>query len=709
MAEICQAKKLRLGNSSSAASSSRGNGGGGGMYTQHRMLEELTRKCTCAKCRNLADTPMVTKCGHCLCEACAQQLRSADGDAAQCPECGQKVNADEVKRDYATGKLFNALQVLREHIRSQSSQPSLERARCADCLGRTIDSNDASGADGNGTDEQAAAAMATAAAMKRCESLHERLTRLADDGERVDEERRRLLTEAETELAQWRDRLSQQLNERHAEAARELEKVRAEAERLLAAAAERHSQARSGATELRRLLDAQSAIKSSPSAAAAAAAPLSEEALASLRMGESRAAELLARLVSPTSSEAAAADFELSRRSEPDALSSGFAALLAQAGVDLVIRPYPAANQPELRPVRLHRTGSLEPWDFGLLANTSGLWYTPDGEIRMQQQDGDSSGSSGEHQPLPSPCLIVNYKGFKTKRLHVFDRELREVARIRLAIKDGRLPGTIFVCDERQLIFTVDHSRCKVCQYDMTGRLVRKVGGSGTGPSQFRQPMSAYVHDDVLYVVDSDNKRVQMFHVETLEPKGSLTHDGFSTDLHSVLASDNRIVVTDRDHSKAFVFDRQSRALLREVALEGKPFTLTSDSTGNLFISLTNERKVQIFDAAMAHKLHSVTIPRNPRRLASAAGDSSAGAAAAAAVAFSGANDEDEDDDDDEDEDAESSSSSDSGPAGFLAGLRLGGASRGKPPFIYGVAFDSVGRRLFVADTFCHMLLAFQF
>uniref|UniRef100_A0A1I8GIQ7 RING-type domain-containing protein n=1 Tax=Macrostomum lignano TaxID=282301 RepID=A0A1I8GIQ7_9PLAT len=525
MAEICQAKKLRLGNSSSAASSSRGNGGGGGMYTQHRMLEELTRKCTCAKCRNLADTPMVTKCGHCLCEACAQQLRSADGDAAQCPECGQKVNADEVKRDYATGKLFNALQVLREHIRSQSSQPSLERARCADCLGRTIDSNDASGADGNGTDEQAAAAMATAAAMKRCESLHERLTRLADDGERVDEERRRLLTEAETELAQWRDRLSQQLNERHAEAARELEKVRAEAERLLAAAAERHSQARSGATELRRLLDAQSAIKSSPSAAAAAAAPLSEEALASLRMGESRAAELLARLVSPTSSEAAAADFELSRRSEPDALSSGFAALLAQAGVDLVIRPYPAANQPELRPV---------------------------------------------------------------------------------------------------------------CQYDMTGRLVRKVGGSGTGPSQFRQPMSAYVHDDVLYVVDSDNKRVQMFHVETLEPKGSLTHDGFSTDLHSVLASDNRIVVTDRDHSKAFVFDRQSRALLREVALEGKPFTLTSDSTGNLFISLTNERKVQIFDAAMAHKLHS-------------------------------------------------------------------------PPFIYGVAFDSVGRRLFVADTFCHMLLAFQF
>jgi 3-phytase len=62
--------------------------------------------------------------------------------------------------------------------------------------------------------------------------------------------------------------------------------------------------------------------------------------------------------------------------------------------------------------------------------------------------------------------------------------------------------------------------------YDgVTGRLLGRVAGEGSGPGELRRPNGVFVHDDLLIVVERDNRRVQVLDLPDLRPLGSFGDD----------------------------------------------------------------------------------------------------------------------------------------------------------------------------------------
>ena len=87
-----------------------------------------------------------------------------------------------------------------------------------------------------------------------------------------------------------------------------------------------------------------------------------------------------------------------------------------------------------------------------------------------------------------------------------------------------------------------------------SGANLQRIGGSGTGPGQFERPNGIAVIDDLLFVVERDNHRVQVFSLPQLkpiavfgatelkvpyglwiEPKGSGAYDVYVTDSYQLV------------------------------------------------------------------------------------------------------------------------------------------------------------------------------
>jgi len=58
-----------------------------------------------------------------------------------------------------------------------------------------------------------------------------------------------------------------------------------------------------------------------------------------------------------------------------------------------------------------------------------------------------------------------------------------------------------------------------------SGERLRAVGGSGSGPGELDRPNGIFVIDDVAFVVERDNHRVQAFSLPTLQPLGHFGTD----------------------------------------------------------------------------------------------------------------------------------------------------------------------------------------
>jgi len=66
----------------------------------------------------------------------------------------------------------------------------------------------------------------------------------------------------------------------------------------------------------------------------------------------------------------------------------------------------------------------------------------------------------------------------------------------------------------------------KLVVYDgSTGAHLRDVGSAGTGPGQFDRPNGIAVVDDLLWIVERDNRRVQVFSLPGFTPLGSFGDD----------------------------------------------------------------------------------------------------------------------------------------------------------------------------------------
>lgn len=84
------------------------------------------------------------------------------------------------------------------------------------------------------------------------------------------------------------------------------------------------------------------------------------------------------------------------------------------------------------------------------------------------------------------------------------------------------------------------------------GALLRKYGRSGTAPGQFKRPNGVFVIDDLLWIVERDNRRVQLLRLPGLEPLATFGDDGdealrkpYGLWVHKLASGDLRVFVTD--------------------------------------------------------------------------------------------------------------------------------------------------------------------
>jgi len=91
-----------------------------------------------------------------------------------------------------------------------------------------------------------------------------------------------------------------------------------------------------------------------------------------------------------------------------------------------------------------------------------------------------------------------------------------------------------------------------------TGEHIRDVGGEGPGPGEFNRPNGIAVLDDLLFVVERDNRRVQVLRLPGFEPLGPFGQDELrqpyglwvnrlANGVVEVLVSDNYMSPADED------------------------------------------------------------------------------------------------------------------------------------------------------------------
>lgn len=154
-------------------------------------------------------------------------------------------------------------------------------------------------------------------------------------------------------------------------------------------------------------------------------------------------------------------------------------------------------------------------------------------------------------------------------------------------------------------LYVVDVVRHDIKVLDRQGRLLRILGGRGSGPGEFNYPLDIALHDGLLWIADSGNHRVQ-----ALTPDGQMvTSIGRAGDASGDLAlpkgiafdSDGHLYVVDARFENIQVFDQSGRLLLA-IGGEGTkpgefwlPAGIFIDATDRVWVCDTYNSRIQLF------------------------------------------------------------------------------------------------------------------
>ena len=121
----------------------------------------------------------------------------------------------------------------------------------------------------------------------------------------------------------------------------------------------------------------------------------------------------------------------------------------------------------------------------------------------------------------------------------------------------------------------------------------RVIGGRGDGPLRFKNPYQVWIaSDDFVFVVDSDNRRVQV-----LTPRfdfHGFVSAGQLRDPRGVCANADVVVVSEANAHRISVFNRSDGALLRRIGSRGSGRGQLDYPRGLCFMS--HDRHVAVTD-----------------------------------------------------------------------------------------------------------------
>ncbi len=166
---------------------------------------------------------------------------------------------------------------------------------------------------------------------------------------------------------------------------------------------------------------------------------------------------------------------------------------------------------------------------------------------------------------------------------------------------------------ESWLIVTAKNSHRLLVHDALNGALIKTIGGEGTLSGQFNRPNGIWVKDDLVFVVERDNRRVQVMHLpdfsalgsfgenELFNPYGISVIDGAEAGVYHVYVTDNYETV---EGEKPLPAELNHRVHIYEIEAEGsREDTLDSDWLAS-FGDTSGDGMLNIVESIYADPVH---------------------------------------------------------------------------------------------------------
>ncbi len=166
-----------------------------------------------------------------------------------------------------------------------------------------------------------------------------------------------------------------------------------------------------------------------------------------------------------------------------------------------------------------------------------------------------------------------------------------------------QLPNSIAIERASGRIYLTDTLRHLVFILDRNGKELSRIGkrGGGSGPSEFRLPTDLALHGQELFVLDKQNKRIEVFTLEG-RYKREFQPDGFDAGSATGMAVDAQgLIYLLSDVGYVAVLNKQGEPLFRFGHYGAEPGELKEsqaiyiDPADRIYVTDTGNRRVEIF------------------------------------------------------------------------------------------------------------------
>ena len=236
-------------------------------------------------------------------------------------------------------------------------------------------------------------------------------------------------------------------------------------------------------------------------------------------------------------------------------------------------------------------------------------WSTP------QIENGKPTGLAIQSTTQTQPRLLVADTHYYRMLAYTLDGQLLEAAQI--GGTAGHLPGefafvTDAVSDQQGCFYIGEYNASdRIQKFDPEGNFMTQWGGNGSEPGKFVRPQSLVIHNDVLWICDSCNHRIQRFDIRESTPKlmdvwgEPGTGPGqFYYPYDLAIASDGSVVVIEHKNNRLQRFDQTGRW----IASWGGPGFEPGELNGPWGVVVDSQDRVHILDSSN-HRVQRIDLP----------------------------------------------------------------------------------------------------
>ncbi|TWT49149.1 NHL repeat protein [Rubripirellula amarantea] len=235
------------------------------------------------------------------------------------------------------------------------------------------------------------------------------------------------------------------------------------------------------------------------------------------------------------------------------------------------------------------------------------LWKTP--LTKNGRPTGLAYQSADQSQDGVAKILVADTHYY---RMIAYTLEGRLIESSQIGGVAGHLPGefafvTDAISDQQGCIYIGEYNASdRIQKFDPDGKFVCQWGGTGQEPGQFVRPQSLVIANDVLWVADACNHRIQRFDLTTPTPSLIDIWGGpgegigqFYYPYDLALCDDSGVVVVEYKNNRIQRFDGKGEpvAVWGGAGIEpgqlNQPWGIVVDSLGRVHVLDSNNHRVQ--------------------------------------------------------------------------------------------------------------------